>query len=102
MYAAAEPIARPHDDGTTDRRRSGNQQEGMEVPGLPQQQVRAEGSDAACALLLELDDELAELTDLNGGTNLFHDLQVVMQIVNRIESRAKNFAGTVQMVQVSA
>src|SRR5690606_12842298 len=38
---------------------------------------------------------------LNGITHLLHDLQIEMQIVQGIQTRAGNFIGTLQMMQVA-
>ena len=56
---------------------------------------------AACAIGLELHDKYLKLSRINSSTHLAHQSQVIVQVMNRIQSCPQNFTRPVQMMQVS-
>src|SRR3569833_2248095 len=51
---------------------------------------------------MELRDEQCKPALIDRIPHVLHELQVIMQIVNSIELRAQNLAGTEQMMQIGA
>src|SRR6476661_7073961 len=54
------------------------------------------------AVRVELHDEGLEAAGIDGVAHVLHQLQVVMQVVDRVEPGAEDFAGAVQVIQVGA